>query len=71
MADLCWVEFNSYLSLMVDPMGSLVPPTRLHSVRGNPFGLRAQQAVKAAVQNAASGMHTCSLIDYALASQPP
>ncbi len=32
MADLCWVESDPYLSLMVDPMGSLVPPTRLHSV---------------------------------------
>ena len=32
MADLCWVESDSYLSLMVDSMGSLVPPSRLYSV---------------------------------------
>ena len=32
MADLCWIESDPYLSLMVDSMGLLVPTARLHSV---------------------------------------
>ena len=71
MADLYWDESDPYLSLMVDSMGSLVPPTRLHPVRGDPFGLRSEQAVQVALQIAASGMHTCAPIDCTLASLPP